>query len=172
VIGTWKTNTFKAAGWLVKSGPTFDQLLSKYVKKKADQSDRPPKRPHSPTQERQHVRPIGTPHQSARTEGHNIQLSPNVPAWTPPPPYTPMPYHYTYIPPPPYILNQMWGHATISIRDTIIPRLGAPQSSVFDRLAPPVQDRLRAPQSSQRAQAQQDCRTTRPQRPTNPAGGI
>jgi hypothetical protein len=34
-IGTWKTNTFKAAGRLVKSGPTFDQLLSKYVKKKA-----------------------------------------------------------------------------------------------------------------------------------------
>jgi hypothetical protein len=34
-IGTWKTNTFKAAGQLVKAGPTFDQLLSKYVKKKA-----------------------------------------------------------------------------------------------------------------------------------------
>ena len=32
-IGTWKTNTFKAAGRLVKAGPTFDQLLSKYVKK-------------------------------------------------------------------------------------------------------------------------------------------
>jgi hypothetical protein len=32
-IGTWKTNTFKAAGRLVRSGPTFDQLLSKYVKK-------------------------------------------------------------------------------------------------------------------------------------------
>jgi hypothetical protein len=31
----WKTNTFKAAGRLVKSSPTFDQLLSKYVKKKA-----------------------------------------------------------------------------------------------------------------------------------------
>jgi hypothetical protein len=109
VIGTWKTNTFKAAGWLVKSGPTFDQLLSNYVKKEVGQSDRPPKRPRSPTQERQHVRPIGTPHQSARMEGHNIQLRPNVHAWTPPPPYTPMPYHYTYIPPPPYILNQMWG---------------------------------------------------------------
>jgi hypothetical protein len=40
-IGTWKTNTFKAAGRLVKSGPTFDQLLSKYVKKKAGPSDRP-----------------------------------------------------------------------------------------------------------------------------------
>jgi hypothetical protein len=34
-IGTWKTNTFKATGQLVKSSPTFDQLLSKYVKKKA-----------------------------------------------------------------------------------------------------------------------------------------
>jgi hypothetical protein len=41
------------------------------------------------------------------------------------------------------------GHTTIFIRDTTIPRLGAPQSSVFDRLTPPVQDRLRAPQSSQ-----------------------
>jgi type V secretory pathway adhesin AidA len=38
-IGTWKTNTFKAAGRLVKSGPTFDQLLSKYVKKKVGPSD-------------------------------------------------------------------------------------------------------------------------------------
>jgi hypothetical protein len=26
-IGTWKTNTFNAAGRLVKSGPTFDQLF-------------------------------------------------------------------------------------------------------------------------------------------------
>jgi hypothetical protein len=42
-IGTWKTNTFKTAGWLVKSYPTFDQLLSKYVKKKAGHSDRPAK---------------------------------------------------------------------------------------------------------------------------------
>jgi hypothetical protein len=47
-IGTWKTNIFKAAGRLVKSGPTFNQLLSKYVKKKADPSDRPAKRPRSP----------------------------------------------------------------------------------------------------------------------------
>jgi hypothetical protein len=61
------------------------------------------------------------------------------------------------------------GRATIYIRDTTIPRLGAPQSSVFDRLTPPVQDRLRAPQSGPRAQAQQDCRATRPQRLTNPA---
>jgi hypothetical protein len=35
-IGTWKTNTFKAASRLVKSGLTFDQLLSKYAKKKVD----------------------------------------------------------------------------------------------------------------------------------------
>jgi hypothetical protein len=33
-IGTWKTNTFKAAGRLVKSGPTFDQLLSKLWKRR------------------------------------------------------------------------------------------------------------------------------------------
>jgi type V secretory pathway adhesin AidA len=51
-IGTWKTNTFKATGRLVKSSPTFDQLLSKYVKKKAGPSDRPPKRPRLPTQVR------------------------------------------------------------------------------------------------------------------------
>jgi hypothetical protein len=50
-IGTWKTNTFKAAGRLVKSDPTFDQLLSKYVKKKAGPSDRPAKRPRSPIHE-------------------------------------------------------------------------------------------------------------------------
>jgi hypothetical protein len=50
-IGTWKTNTFKAVDRLVKSSPTFDQLLSKYVKKKADPSDRPAKRPRSPIRE-------------------------------------------------------------------------------------------------------------------------
>jgi hypothetical protein len=48
-IVTWNTNTFKAAGQLVKSIPTFDQLLSKYVKKKAGPSDRPPKRSRLPT---------------------------------------------------------------------------------------------------------------------------
>jgi hypothetical protein len=48
-IGTWKTYTIKAAGRLVKLGPTFDQLLSKYVKNKASPSDRLPKRPRSPT---------------------------------------------------------------------------------------------------------------------------
>jgi hypothetical protein len=63
------------------------------------------------------------------------------------------------------------GRTAISIWDTTIPRIGAPQSSVFDRLTPTVQDRLRAPQSGPRAQAQQDCRTTQPQRLTNPAGG-
>jgi hypothetical protein len=63
------------------------------------------------------------------------------------------------------------GHATISIWDATVPRLGAPQTSVFDRLAPPVQDRLSAAESGYQAQAQQDCRTTRPPRPTNPAGG-
>jgi hypothetical protein len=104
-----KTNTFKAADRLVKSSPIFDQLLSKYVKKKANPSDRPPKRPRLPAQERQQVRPIGPPHQSKRTGGHNVQLRPNAPAWTPPPPYTPISYNYTYIPPPPYIPNEMWG---------------------------------------------------------------
>jgi hypothetical protein len=107
-IGTWKTNTFKVAGRLVKSGPTFDQLLSKYVKKKAGPSDRPAKRPRAPIQEQQQVRPIGPPHQSEKTEGHTVQLRPNIPAWTPPPPYLPMPYQYTYVPSP-YAPNQMWG---------------------------------------------------------------
>jgi hypothetical protein len=64
------------------------------------------------------------------------------------------------------------GHATIFIRDATVSRLGgAPQTSVFNRLAPPVQDRLSAAQSGHQAQAQQDCWTTRPPRPTNPAGG-
>jgi hypothetical protein len=48
---------------------------------------------------------------------------------------------------------------------------GAPQTSVFDRLAPPVQDRLSVAQSSHQAQTQQECWSTRPRRPTNPAGG-
>jgi hypothetical protein len=138
-IGTWKTNTFKAVGRLVKSGPTFDQLLSKYVKKKAGPSDRPAKRPRSPIREQYQVRPIGPPHQSEKMEGHTVQLRPNIPTWTPPLPYPPMPYPYIYI---------------------------------FDRLTPPVQDRLGAAQSGHQTQTQQDCRTTRPQRPTNLVGGI
>jgi hypothetical protein len=56
----------KAAGRLVRFGPTFNQLLSKHVKKKADTSDRPAKRPRSPIQEQQQVRPIGPPHQSEK----------------------------------------------------------------------------------------------------------
>jgi hypothetical protein len=48
---------------------------------------------------------------------------------------------------------------------------GAPQTSVFDRLTPLVQDRLSAAQSGHQAHAQQECRSTRPQRPTNPVGG-
>jgi hypothetical protein len=106
-IGTWKSNMSKAAGRLVRSSPTIDQLLSKYVKNKAGPSDRPAKRPRSPTQERQQIRPIGPSHQSEKMEGHTVQLRHNVPAWTPPPPYLPMPYQYTYIPPP-YAPNQMW----------------------------------------------------------------
>jgi hypothetical protein len=107
-IGTWKTNTFKAVGRLVKTGPTFDQLLSKYVKKKADPSDRPTKRPRSPIHEQRQVRPIGSPHQSEEMKGHTVQLRPNIPTCTPPLPYPPMPYPYTYLPPP-YVSNQMWG---------------------------------------------------------------
>jgi hypothetical protein len=105
-IGTWKMNTFKAAGRLVKTGPTFDQLLSKYVKKKVGPSNRPAKRPHSPIHEQHQVRPIGLPHQSKEMKGHTVQLRPNMPAWTPPPPYPAMPYPYIYIPPQ-YVPNQM-----------------------------------------------------------------
>jgi hypothetical protein len=59
----------------------------------------------------------------------------------------------------------------MSIWDATVPRLGASQTSIFDRLTPPVQDRLRAPQSGLRAQTQQDCQTTRPPKVTNPVGG-
>jgi hypothetical protein len=169
-IGTWKTNTFKAAGQLVKSGPTFDQLLSKYVKKKADPSDWPAKCPRSPIREQCQVRPIGPPHQSEEMEGHTVQLRPNIPTWTPPPPYSPMPYPYTYLPPP-YVPNQMWGMPPYPFGMPKYPAWRAPQTSVFNRLAPPVQDRLSVAQSSHKTHAQQDCRSTRPQRPTNPAGG-
>jgi hypothetical protein len=66
----------------------------------------------------------------------------------------------------------MWGMPPYSFEMPQYPAWGAPQTSVFDRLAPPVQDRLSAAQFGHQAQAQQDCRTTRPPRPTNPAGGI
>jgi hypothetical protein len=66
--------------------------------------------------------------------------------------------------------SNVW-HATISIWDATVPYLGAPQTSVFNRLAPTVQDQLSTTQSDHQTQAQQDCRTTRPQRPINPVGG-
>jgi hypothetical protein len=138
-IGTWKTNTFKAASRMVKSGSTFDQLLSKYVKKKAGPSDWPAKRPRSPIHEQHQVRPIGPPHQSEEMKGHTVQLRPNIPTWTPPPPYPPMPYPYAYIPPP-YVPNQMWGMPPYPFGMPQYPAWGASQTSVFNRLAPPVQD--------------------------------
>jgi hypothetical protein len=145
-IGTWKTNMFKAAGQLIKSGPTFDQLLSKYVKKKVSPSDRPTKRPRLPIREQHQVRPTGPPHQSEEMEGHTVQMRPNIPTWTPPPPYPPMPYRYTYIPPP-YVLHQMWGMPPYPFGMPQYPTWGAPQTSIFNRLAPPIQDRLSAAQS-------------------------
>jgi hypothetical protein len=99
-IGTWETNASKALGQLVKVGPTFDQLLFKYVKKMAEPINRTAKQLHSPPHERQ-VAPIESPK-------NNVQLIPNIPAWTPPPPYPPMMYQYTYLLPP-YVPNQMWG---------------------------------------------------------------
>jgi hypothetical protein len=136
-IGTWKTNTFKAASRLVKTGLTFDQLLSEYVKKKTNPSDRPAKRPRSSIHEQHQVRPIGPPHQLEKMEGHTVQLRPNIPAWAPPPPYLPIPYPYTYIPPP-YAPNQMWGMPPYPFGMPQYPAWGAPQTSVFNRLAPPV----------------------------------
>jgi hypothetical protein len=103
-------------------------------------------------------------------EGHIVQLRPNIPTWTPPPPYPPMPYPYTYIPTP-YIPNQMWGMPPYPFGMPQYHALGTPQTSVFNRLAAPVQDRLSAAQSGHQTRAQQDCRSTRPQRPTNPVGG-
>jgi hypothetical protein len=149
-IGTWKTNTVKAVGRLVRSGPTFNQLLSKYVKKKAGPSDRPAKRPRSPIQEQQQVRPIRPPHQSEKMKGHTVQLRPNIPAWTPPLPCLPMPYPYTYIPPS-YTPNQMWSMPPYPFGMPQYPTWGAPQTFVFSRLAPPVQDRLSATQSDHQA---------------------
>jgi hypothetical protein len=79
--------------------------------------------------------------------------------------------HVMYIPLQPYIPNQMWGAPPYPFGIPQYPAWGAPLSSIFDRLTPPVQDRLKAPQSGSRARAQQDCRTTRTQRPIYPGGG-
>jgi hypothetical protein len=103
-------------------------------------------------------------------KGHTVQLRPNIPTWTPPPPYPPMPYPYTYMPPP-YVPNQMWGMPPYAFGMQQYPAWGAPQTSGFNRLAPPAQDRLSAAQSGHQAQTQQDCRTTQPPRLTNPVGG-
>jgi hypothetical protein len=97
-------------------------------------------------------------------------LRPNIPALTPPLPYPPLPYPYTYIPPP-YAPSHMWNMPQYLFGMPQYPAWGAPQTSVFNRLAPPVQDRLSTTQSSHQAQTQQDCRTTRPQKPTNPTVG-
>jgi hypothetical protein len=50
--------------------------------------------------------------------------------------------------------------------------LGAPQTSVFDRLALPVQDRMSTPNSGDEAQVQQGCQTSQPQRLTNQVGDM
>jgi hypothetical protein len=86
---------------------------------------------------------------------HNVQLRPNIPAWTPPPPYPPMPYQYTYMSSP-YAPNQMWGMPPHPFGMPQYPAWGTPQASVFNRVTPPVQDRLSTTQSSHQAQAQQN----------------
>jgi hypothetical protein len=118
----WKTNTFKASDRLVKADPTFDKLLSKYVKKMPSPNNRPSQKLRSPTQQRRHVRQIRSSHQSEESARNDIQLRPNVPTWTPPPPYPLVLYQYAYLPPL-YVPNQMWGIATIPIWDAIVPRL-------------------------------------------------
>jgi hypothetical protein len=77
---------------------------------------------------------------------------------------------YAYIPPP-YVPNQMWGMPPYPLGMPQYPAWGAPQTNVFNRLAPLVQDRLGAAQFDHQTQSQQDCQTTRPQRPTNLVGG-
>jgi hypothetical protein len=81
-----------------------------------------------------------------------------------------MPYQYTDLPPP-YVPNQMWGMPPYPFGMPQYPAWGAPQTSVSNRLAPPIQDRLSVAQFGHQTQAQQDCRSAWPQRPTNPAGG-
>jgi hypothetical protein len=46
-IGTRKQNTSKMSGRLSRVGPTFDQLLAKYMKKKVVQHNRPIKQTKS-----------------------------------------------------------------------------------------------------------------------------
>jgi hypothetical protein len=110
-VGTWKTNKSKESGWLVKVSTTFDQLLSKYVKNKAGPNNRPAKRPHSPHYKRQ----VG----SIEPPKNNVQLVTNVPTWTPPPLYQPVPYQYAYLLPP-YVQTP----TTVFVWDAIVSRLG------------------------------------------------
>jgi hypothetical protein len=49
----WEQNISKAAGQIINTIPTFDQLLYKYVNKKVTPSDRPTKQPHSPILDKQ-----------------------------------------------------------------------------------------------------------------------
>jgi hypothetical protein len=66
--------------------------------------------------------PIGPPHQSEEMEGHTVQLRPNIPTWTPHPISTyaiSIHIHTSTICPKSNV-----GHATISIWDATIPRLG------------------------------------------------
>jgi hypothetical protein len=134
-------------------------------------SDQPTKRPRSPTQERQQLRPIGPPHQSEKTEGHTVQLRHNMSAWTPPPSYVPVSYQYTYIPPL-YAPNQIWSMPPYPFGCHNIPLGGHPKHLYSIGWHLQYKERLSATQSGHHAQVQQDCRTTRPQRPTNPAGGL
>lgn len=82
-----------------------------------------------------------------------VQLTPQTPSWSPPypPQHPPMPYppqfSYPYTcPPPPCLPPQMRGMPMIyphyPYGTPPYPTWGTSQTSVFDRLAPLVQDRL------------------------------
>lgn len=157
----------KASGGLVKAGPKFDQLLSKYVNKKASHSDRRAKRPNSPARGR-HAKSIGSSHQTRPNKlAHNVvQLVPNPqptsPPWTPPLPYSPMPYQpqfsYPHICMPHlYVPNHIWVMPPYTYGMPPHSALGIQQTFVLERLTPPVHDRLGLPQSGHQEQFQQDC---------------
>jgi hypothetical protein len=67
-----------------------------------------------------------------------------------------MPYQLAYLPPP-YVPNQMWGMPPHTYGMPHYSTLGKLQTFVFDRLTPPVQDRLSPPQSVTRHRSSKDA---------------
>jgi hypothetical protein len=109
-----------------------------------------------------------------------VQLVPTTPpappAWIlsqyPPmlyPPHLSYPHTYPPYPPKPNVGND-YDVPTLSLWDITVPSLGATQASVFDSLAPTVEGQLSPPRFVHQPLTQQECRTSQPQRLTNPAG--